>query len=73
MEIYQIYLNLLYNPFTINNLRELEQHYQRVGMLREATAFGNLISLRFKNDNNTDTCEEPFSRDTTNPGIPQEP
>jgi hypothetical protein len=55
MEIYQLYLNLLHNPFTMKHLKDLEQYYLHNGMTKEADAFGQLIALRLQNDNNTHT------------------
>jgi len=58
MEIYQFYINLLRNPFTVKNLKDLEQYYLRQGMTREANAFGKLVASRFQNDNHTPVDKE---------------
>lgn len=51
MEIYQIYIDFIYNPFSAKNLRRLEEYYRKNNMLNEADAFGKLMAI--KNDNNT--------------------
>ena len=53
MEIYKLYINLLHNPFTIKNLKDLEQYYSHNGMSEEAAAFSQLITLRLQNVHNT--------------------
>lgn len=50
MELHKLYLNILQNPFSIKNYRELELYYFKKAMHREANAFGKLIGERFQND-----------------------
>ena len=57
-KIYELYLNLLHNPFLIKNYRDLKDYYERQNMLHEATAFGKLISGSFQNANHTDPMQE---------------
>ncbi len=66
-KIYDLYLNLLHNPFLIKNYRDLKDQYERQGMLREAEAFGKLIAARFQNDNHSNPMSEPPSEHHTNP------
>jgi len=68
MEIYQLYINLLHNPFVIRNLRELEQYYLKEGMLREGEAFGQLIETRLQNDanNNSHSGKKSQGQDSSN-------
>lgn len=53
MEIYQLYIDFISNPFSAKNLRRLEEYYRKNNMPNEAAAFGKLISI--KNDNNTNS------------------
>jgi hypothetical protein len=56
MEIYQIYIDFIYNPLSLKNLRRLEEYYRKNNMLNEANAFGKLITI--KNDNNTNSSQK---------------
>ncbi len=58
-KIYDLYLNLLHNPFLIKNYRDLKDHYESQGMLHEAEAFGKLIAARLQNVNHTNPMQEP--------------
>ena len=42
MNIYQLYLDLLYNPLAIKTYRDLERYYREQGMTAEANAFAEL-------------------------------
>lgn len=53
MEIYQIYIDFIHNPFSPKNLRRLEEYYRKNNMINEANAFGKLLTI--KNDNNTNS------------------
>lgn len=60
MQIYELYINLLHNPFAIRTYRALERYYLEQGMMREAHAFGQLIETRLQHDtdHNTLSSEE---------------
>lgn len=50
MEIYNLYFNLLGNPFAIKTYRDLREYYLNRDMLQEANAFSHLIQVRQNHD-----------------------
>lgn len=53
MKIYDILINLLHNPFSMKNYRDLKDHYEKEGKFLEAKAFEKLID-----DNNSHTLQK---------------
>jgi 5-hydroxyisourate hydrolase-like protein (transthyretin family) len=54
MKVYDLYIDLIKNPFAIRPYRKLSEYYESIGKHDESLVFLHVISVKFGSEDDTD-------------------